>query len=73
MTRMALLLVFVGGCGYRQEIRDQHCASVCIANHGAAPPLGAYGSITKGDRCYCQLWNQLVTNEGKLDDGWRPE
>ena len=73
MIRVLLLLALVVGCIERQELREQHCAQLAIERHGAQPPDGAYGTWTRGERCYTRLWNRKRIYEGKLSDKWRAE
>lgn len=66
-----LIVVLLGGCA-TAELREQHCAKVCIDRHGWKPCAGVYYSWVEHRGCYCRLWNQQMTYEGHLGP-WRPE
>lgn len=72
---IVMLFMWMSGCAcvYKQEIREQHCAHVCIDMLGVHKQTGAYGSWVDGDRCHCKPWEGKSIDAGRLDDNWRPE
>lgn len=67
-------LLFATGCVARQELREQQCAQLALAQHGAHKPLGVYGTwVSHGNQCWSHLWDGERLYEGRLDDKWRPE
>ena len=75
MRALVIVTALAAGCIARQEIREQHCAHICIDTYGVNKQTGIYGSYTKGDRCYCVPWrgHGRTRYEGHIGDAWRPE
>lgn len=67
---LALIVVslLLPGCE-RAELREQHCAQICIAKHGKR----AWASWMEHEHCWCRLADMTKADEGPLPKGWRPE
>lgn len=73
MRALIIVTMLIAGCAYRQEVREQHCAQICIDKLGVHRQTGVYGSWAESNRCYCRPWEGPTVFAGRLNDKWRPE
>ncbi len=71
--KLLMIVVILGGCAERDELRGQQCAQIAIKEHGVTGPTGVYGTWINGRKCWSHLRDGERVYEGPLSDKWRPE
>lgn len=69
---LLFLLLSSSGCA-ATEFKIQHCARLCLDEHGPHRPDGVYSVRVRGDSCSCVLWDGREVRQGLMSKNWRPE